>query len=823
MQIETVRRAMQSIQERRGFLLGDATGVGKGRTIAAIVLEYAAAHDQHLRVAWVSASIRLEPEARAEIETVGADGSCMIFESYCGMQNTTNEARLIEWLSQGAALLILDECHLLRNEKSIAATTFDRVTRCVPNLDIVYSSATACSQVRHMAYLGRLGLFGSNESPFQTFDALSRAVRQHGSSLMELLAIDLRSRGAYVARQLSFVDVEVVHRVSAMKVHQRELYDQCVVAMRESPRSGSMQQSFFQRLITAFKVDETIRLTEREIIDGNSVVISLVNTGDAAARRTTAKDIPRTKLPTIDDESDDLLELDLPLNPLDALFLHFGDRMVELTGRRHRFLQNSGQIKTVPNPSLRDQAELFTSGQRHVAVLSRAGGTGISLHDATDGRRRVHIILEIPWSAEDMLQQMGRTHRSNSRRPPKYILVSSDVPAEKRFASSLVQKLQSFGALVKADRSSCTFSFLRVPKWNPAEKRSISLYLSMAEALREKDAPPQITRQQAIAACGLEKRAGDAAMKTRVAQMLRCHEELGDRRVTVVAAALRLYPNDTTLLVERWGIHNHRLFPHAFKEQVFTLMMCAQSLEASGTLGLLSKDLLFYIIEWIACPIALSQAKMVAQRMHASGLANLPIMSMDHILNRVLGIELGVQEDLFRVADALVHPEKKTSSADILRYATERAGNCIRATIRDVSFCRFDGAVEGVRVEIQYVVEEARSPPLGARFLRHSSGNRFAWFCNGLVVFHDGTEMRLDDETQMRARDFYQSSLKEWKHAADRVVVIAKRRARRLPVYFHLATRYALRNWEMSAKKVLRVPPTLRFPQGLIGLLMHRV
>ena len=46
MQTETVRRTMQSLDARGAFLLGDATGVGKGRTIAAIVLEYGASRSR---------------------------------------------------------------------------------------------------------------------------------------------------------------------------------------------------------------------------------------------------------------------------------------------------------------------------------------------------------------------------------------------------------------------------------------------------------------------------------------------------------------------------------------------------------------------------------------------------------------------------------------------------------------------------------------------------------------------------------------------------------------------------------------------------------
>ena len=142
--------------------------------------------------------------------------------------------------------------------------------------------------------------------------------------------------------------------------------------------------------------------------------------------------------------------------------------MAELTGRKHRQIrrydETTGGVvvsyekrKGVgPFSSLNvEEKNNFQSGKKHIAILSEAASTGISLQaDKRVGnqRRRVHITLELPWSADKAIQQLGRTHRANQSTGPMYKFLISDVGGEKRFAAAVAKRLALLGALTQGDR-----------------------------------------------------------------------------------------------------------------------------------------------------------------------------------------------------------------------------------------------------------------------------------------------------------------------------------------------------------------------------------
>uniref|UniRef100_A0A1I8EFT4 Uncharacterized protein n=1 Tax=Wuchereria bancrofti TaxID=6293 RepID=A0A1I8EFT4_WUCBA len=344
-QLEAVVYACQAHEmrlpsnERVGYLIGDGAGVGKGRTIACIIFEnYLLGRKRSI---WLSVSADLRYDAERDLRDIGAKNikvyalnkfkyskiggkendvkkGC-IFATYSSLIGECRSAKgkyrtrlkqLIQWFGQDYdGVIVLDECHRAKNLVPTSGSKPTKTGRSVmelqkalPNARIVYASATGATEPRNMAYMTRIGLWGQGQA-FREFSDFINAVEKRGVGAMEVVAMDMKQRGLYLARQLSFRGVSFRVEEVPLSADFVEVYDASVKIWLECRRQfqaaltrhciGRTQvklvwgqfwaahQRFFKYICIGAKVKSCVKIVRDAIKANKCVVIGLQTTGES--------------------------------------------------------------------------------------------------------------------------------------------------------------------------------------------------------------------------------------------------------------------------------------------------------------------------------------------------------------------------------------------------------------------------------------------------------------------------------------------------------------------------------------------------------------
>ena len=259
---------------RCGYFLGDGTGAGKGRQIAAIIMDqWLRGNRRHI---WLSKNETLLEDARRDwtaLGGVGLDiqslsawklgdpvrmGEGILFVTYptlrSGRETTTRLEQILAWATQSRepsacdrvgpaavqadgfhGVIAFDESHAMANaaggengrgkiKGSLQGVTGVRLQNLLPGARVLYASATGASDVNNLAYACRLGLWGP-QTAFVSRERFVEDIRKGGIAAMELVARDLKSLGLYTARALSFAGVEYDVLAHDLTTAQIRIYD----------------------------------------------------------------------------------------------------------------------------------------------------------------------------------------------------------------------------------------------------------------------------------------------------------------------------------------------------------------------------------------------------------------------------------------------------------------------------------------------------------------------------------------------------------------------------------------------------------------------
>ncbi len=344
--------AEAAVRFRRGFMLGDGTGAGKGRQVAGIILDNWLKGRR--RAVWVSKSDTLIEDAQRDWAALGQErlliqplsrfrqgapirlDEAILFTTYATLRSDAREERcsrlqqILDWLGADFdGVIVFDESHAMQNAAGSKSERGDtapsqqgraglRLQHALPDARVLYVSATGATTVHNLAYAQRLGLWGGEDFPFATRAEFVEAIEAGGVAAMEVLARDLKSLGLYTARSLSYEGVEYELVEHALTPEQTRVYDAYAgafevihnnlsAAMEATNITGAQgtlnrqakaaarsafegaKQRFFNHLITAMKTSTLIRSIEQDLSQGHACVVQIVSTGEALMERRLAE------------------------------------------------------------------------------------------------------------------------------------------------------------------------------------------------------------------------------------------------------------------------------------------------------------------------------------------------------------------------------------------------------------------------------------------------------------------------------------------------------------------------------------------------------
>jgi predicted RNA methylase len=346
-----------AVRFRRGWFLGDGTGAGKGRQVAAIILDNWLKGRK--RALWISKSDKLIEDAERDWTAIGGYRSDIVplsrfrqgapialdegilFTTYATLRTqakadkSSRVQQIIDWLGPSFdGVVVFDEAHAMANaagdrgergekKPSQQGQAGLRLQHALNDARVLYVSATGATTVQNLAYAARLGLWGTGDFPFAARTDFVAAMEKGGVAAMEVLARDLKALGLYAARSLSFEGIEYEIVEHTLTREQIRIYDAYADAFqiihhnlnaaleaanitgiegtynrqaKVAARSAfeSNKQRFFNHLLTAMKCPTLIASIERDLDQGHAIVLQVVSTNEALLDRRLA-DIPASE------------------------------------------------------------------------------------------------------------------------------------------------------------------------------------------------------------------------------------------------------------------------------------------------------------------------------------------------------------------------------------------------------------------------------------------------------------------------------------------------------------------------------------------------
>jgi hypothetical protein len=763
-QLQSVALAVEALSRPpRAFFLGHGPGVGKTRILAAVVKQHLLV-EKSPKVLWLVPNVLLAKQAESEAALFEIQGLCRI----CSYAQVKSD-------DVGGSLLILDEAHLIRNACALSDKINDLQDRYEA---VLYSTATAASNVARLSYMKRLRLWGPS-TPFPTFKDFSGAFKRWGPAAAEMLALDLKQQGLYTCFKLPLVPLQTLEL--APDSSARRTFDEACTVWRTRP--GADRHSFLQRLVTSLKARLLLPRWQRDLQEGYAVVVVCQGTGAAAS--------PGSSMLAHVCRRNGLEEVDgLPLDALDLLREGLRpEGVAEVSGRPVRARQGA-EVDAIKGNAC--ELKAFQEGRRRVLAMSAAGTLGLNVVSPLPIRM---YILELPWTPEALAQQLGRCNRLNSR-PPQYFKVTLNTLVEMRVEAPLARRSETLGALSCADRSAGALTSL---PWGSKLMQAVTLELAV-RALGASLPATDVRRlvQNAAASQGLVGRMG------RLARLRRQSFLRGDEaeRLFTLESILEHDAIPHSWLIGAWTTQKHALFP---QEERAVIRTAALALNRRRLPHVLLTGILEFAFgsDWAVTPLlqALPEREAILDETDFSS-----------FLSSGCSLRLAEQRRLLQCFEenAARLAEQRPRIISVVEYCTGR-----KAAPKGYDF---DMAVTGEAAEVFVTVKSLNlEVPVEQPLL----------FCtaHGHIFHQEGDSVRQPGRPERTTQGVPPRSwvpldaLWRFRGFEAKNLRLRERAALNMSKVLRLRVQEPMRHWEQSAQQVLSVPATASRAR-FVGLLM---
>jgi hypothetical protein len=150
------------------------------------------------------------------------------------------------------------------------------------------------------------------------------------------------------------------------------------------------------------------------------------------------------KIPTLVEMAEDLVEEGNSV----VIFVNFNETVKTLSEKLNTKCLIWGSNKD--NEREENRMKFMEGKERIIICNIRAGGVGISLHDELGNYPRVSLISP-SWSAQDLIQALGRIHRAGSKSPAIQKLVFCAGTVEEDISEKVAKKVKNIHTINDGD------------------------------------------------------------------------------------------------------------------------------------------------------------------------------------------------------------------------------------------------------------------------------------------------------------------------------------------------------------------------------------